>query len=46
MRGFPDHFSAVAGAYASHRPTYPPALFDWLADQAPLWTGTRAVRLA
>ncbi len=35
MRGFPDHFSAVAGAYASHRPTYPASLFDWLADQAP-----------
>lgn len=28
---FPDHFSAVAGAYARHRPTYPAALFDWLA---------------
>lgn len=35
MSGFPDHFSAVAADYASHRPTYPAALFDWLADQAP-----------
>lgn len=29
--GFHDHFSAVAGDYARHRPTYPAALFDWLA---------------
>ncbi|HMB52179.1 MAG TPA: class I SAM-dependent methyltransferase, partial [Thermoanaerobaculia bacterium] len=29
--GFHDHFSAVAGDYARHRPTYPSALFDWLA---------------
>ena len=35
MSGFPDHFSAVAADYASHRPTYPAALFEWLADQAP-----------
>ena len=35
MSGFPDHFSAVAADYASHRPSYPAALFDWLADQAP-----------
>lgn len=28
---FPDHFSAVAGAYADFRPRYPDALFDWLA---------------
>lgn len=32
---FADHFSAVAQAYAAARPTYPPALFDWLADAAP-----------
>ena len=29
----PDHFSSHAGAYARHRPTYPPALFDWLGGQ-------------
>jgi SAM-dependent methyltransferase len=29
------HFSRVAAAYATFRPTYPPALFDWLADVAP-----------
>ncbi len=28
---FPDHFSGVAGAYAEHRPDYPPQLFAWLA---------------
>lgn len=33
--GFHDHFSAVAGDYALHRPTYPPALFDWLATLPP-----------
>lgn len=32
MRGFSDHFSAVAGPYARHRPDYPPALFDHLAQ--------------
>lgn len=32
---FPDHFSAVAAAYATHRPTYPDALFDWIARVAP-----------
>lgn len=32
---FKDHFTAVSGAYADFRPTYPPALFDWLADIAP-----------
>jgi len=26
-----DHFSAVASQYAQSRPTYPEALFDWLA---------------
>jgi SAM-dependent methyltransferase len=29
------HFSNVAGAYAVYRPTYPGALFDWLAAVAP-----------
>jgi SAM-dependent methyltransferase len=32
---FTDHFSAVAEAYAGARPTYPPALFDYLASLAP-----------
>lgn len=30
--GFSDHFSAIAGQYASHRPTYPRELFQWLAE--------------
>lgn len=29
---FADHFSAVAANYADARPTYPSALFDWLAS--------------
>lgn len=33
--GFADHFSDLAGHYAAHRPTYPPALVQWLAEQAP-----------
>lgn len=32
---FTDHFGAVAADYARFRPTYPPALFAWLADEAP-----------
>lgn len=32
---FNDHFAPVSGAYADFRPTYPPALFDWLAEAAP-----------
>jgi len=28
---FKDHFSARADAYTRYRPTYPPALFSWLA---------------
>lgn len=28
-----DHFSSVASVYAAARPTYPPALFDWLSRQ-------------
>lgn len=32
---FPDHFSAVAAQYASARPQYPAALFDWIASIAP-----------
>jgi len=31
--GFADHFSGHAADYAQARPTYPPALFDWLAAQ-------------
>lgn len=31
---FKDHFSAADG-YARYRPTYPDALFDWLAAQSP-----------
>jgi len=33
--GFKDHFSGHAGAYARHRPDYPPELFAWLAARAP-----------
>lgn len=32
---FSDHFATVATRYAESRPTYPPALFDWLAGQCP-----------
>jgi SAM-dependent methyltransferase len=32
---FKDHFSTHAAVYAAHRPTYPPALVDYLADIAP-----------
>ena len=31
MAAFKDHFSGHAAAYARARPTYPDALFDWLA---------------
>jgi SAM-dependent methyltransferase len=31
---FKDHFSGHADIYREARPTYPPALFDWLARQA------------
>ena len=34
MATFKDHFSAHAAQYAAHRPTYPPALVDALADLA------------
>jgi SAM-dependent methyltransferase len=30
-RPFPDHFSQQAGDYARYRPSYPAALYDWLA---------------
>ena len=32
---FPDHFSRIASDYATYRPHYPAALFDFLATQAP-----------
>lgn len=32
---FKDHFSCHAGAYHEARPSYPDALFDWLAAQTP-----------
>ena len=32
---FNNHFAPVAAAYADFRPTYPAALFDWLAGIAP-----------
>lgn len=33
MTGFNDHFGKVSASYADFRPTYPPQLFDWLADR-------------
>jgi len=35
MSQFKDHFSGHAELYREARPTYPDALFDWLAAQAP-----------
>ena len=35
MAEFRDHFSGHAADYARHRPRYPAALYDWLADAAP-----------
>lgn len=35
MTGFADHFAPVAADYASFRPTYPAALFAWLAEVSP-----------
>ena len=32
MPSFPDHFSESAALYASHRPSYPTELFEWLAE--------------
>ncbi|GAB3377041.1 class I SAM-dependent methyltransferase [Azotobacter armeniacus] len=34
-RPFKDHFSAAAAGYATHRPSYPAALIDYLAGLAP-----------
>lgn len=55
MSKFHDHFSAVSDEYARYRPTYPDALFEFLARNAPgtdrAWdcatgTGQSAVGLA
>lgn len=35
MGGFKDNFSAVAAGYSRYRPSYPDALFEWLAGIAP-----------
>jgi SAM-dependent methyltransferase len=35
MSQFKDHFSGHAAIYREARPTYPPQLFAWLAQQAP-----------
>jgi len=35
MSSFSDHYSSIASRYASYRPSYPPALFAWLASVAP-----------
>ena len=35
MSSFADYFSGAAVRYASHRPHYPPALIDWLAEVTP-----------
>ena len=35
MTSFKDHFSRDAAGYAAHRPTYPDALVDFLAEAAP-----------
>jgi SAM-dependent methyltransferase len=32
---FPDHFSSTAVHYASYRPSYPAALFEWLSRHVP-----------
>ncbi|HET8942580.1 MAG TPA: class I SAM-dependent methyltransferase [Rudaea sp.] len=35
MTDFKDHFSGHADVYRQARPTYPPELFRWLAQQSP-----------
>ncbi len=35
MPSFHDRFAFAAGAYASYRPRYPAALFDWLRGRLP-----------
>ncbi|MGD8320135.1 MAG: class I SAM-dependent methyltransferase [Gemmatimonadota bacterium] len=34
-RRFPDHFSGHAALYQRYRPTYPAALYAWLAERSP-----------
>jgi SAM-dependent methyltransferase len=55
VKGFQDHFSALATGYATFRPSYPPELFAFLADlsaqRAVAWdcatgTGQAALGLA
>jgi len=38
MTAFTDHFAFAAQSYASYRPRYPGALFDWLASFTPAHT--------
>jgi SAM-dependent methyltransferase len=35
MKPYADHFSRVASAYATCRPSYPPELFSYISDLAP-----------
>jgi SAM-dependent methyltransferase len=35
VKQFSDHFGSVSSSYAKFRPTYPAALFDWLASIVP-----------
>ena len=35
MPTFTDHFAFAAGSYASYRPRYPAALFEWIASFSP-----------
>lgn len=35
MTAFKDHFSSRSEGYALYRPTYPDALYEWLAARAP-----------
>lgn len=35
MPAFTDHFAFAAGSYASYRPRYPTALFEWIASFSP-----------
>ncbi|MBT9532294.1 MAG: SAM-dependent methyltransferase, partial [Pseudomonas sp.] len=32
-KAFVDHFQGVTQHYLNHRPSYPAALFDWLAQR-------------
>lgn len=35
MTTFRDHFSTTSAGYAKFRPGYPPALFEWIAEESP-----------